>query len=120
MRHAWLLLLIAGCVKRAPDGTVLRALPSCETNGKSVRARPLEDAVTPCLRLLAQEPADSSRSLLGLSTNEQGRVTRVCLVGSSQDSDSRFLNCVADQLERAAPALPANQRELVWTLNVSY
>lgn len=115
-----LVLLLAACVKRAPDGSVLRALPSCETNGRSVRARPLEDVVTPCLRLLGLEPSDSSRSLLGLTTDGQGRITRVCVAGSTHDRDSRFLNCVADQLERAAPVLPPNAHELVWTLNVSY
>ncbi len=114
------LLIVAACVKRAPDGTVLRALPACETNGRSVQSRPLEDAVQPCMRLLSVEPADTSRSILGLSTDDQARITAVCLLGSTHDADSRFLNCVADQLERAAPALPPNARELVWTLNASY
>jgi hypothetical protein len=119
-RAVFLVLILVGCVKRAPDGSVLKALPACETNGKSVRARPLEDAVQPCMRLLSAEPTDSSRSILGLSTDEQGRITTVCLLGSSHDADSRYLNCVADQLEKASPVLPPNARELVWTLNVSY
>jgi hypothetical protein len=72
------------------------------------------------MRLLAKEQSDSSRSILGLTTDEQGRITTVCLQGSSQEADSAYLNCVADQLERASPVLPPNQRELVWTLNVSY
>ncbi|MFZ5444069.1 MAG: hypothetical protein ACOZQL_28965 [Myxococcota bacterium] len=119
-RGVVLVLALAACVKRAPDGTVLRNLPLCETNGRTVRARPLEDAVTPCLRLLGLEPTDSSRSLLGLTTDGNGRITRVCVAGSTHERDSRFLNCVADQLERASPVLPANAHELVWTLNVSY
>lgn len=113
-------LILSSCVKRAPDGSVLKALPKCEREGQVVRARPLEDAVQSCLRLLSAEPVDSSRSILGLSTDEQGRITTVCLLGSSHDADSRYLNCVADQLEHASPVLPPNQRELVWTLNVAY
>ncbi len=121
MRRALLAaLFLVSCARRAPDGAVLRALPRCEANGPSVEARPLEDSVQPCMRLLAIEPVDSSRSMLGLSTDDAGRITRVCLVVSTQEADSRFLNCVADQLERATPALPPNQVERVWTLNASY
>ncbi|MFT3707805.1 MAG: hypothetical protein QM817_09105 [Archangium sp.] len=117
---ALLLVVVSGCVKRLPDGTVLRSLPKCEKQGRSVRAKPLDEAVQPCMRLLTLEPVDSSRSLIGLSTDEKGKIARVCLAGSTHDSDSRFLNCVADQLEAAAPILPPNQECLVWTLNVGY
>lgn len=109
----------AGCVKRAPDGTVLRRIPKCESQGRAVRAKPLEEAVQSCMRLLSLDPVDSSRTLLGLSTDENGKVSTVCVVGSTHDDDSRFLNCVADQL-LTVTAMPANQQHLVWTLNVSF
>lgn len=119
-RHLLILILVAAsCVKRAPDGTVLRRIPRCDTQGRSVRARPLDEAVQSCLRLLSIDPADSSRTLLGLSTDEHGKVSTVCLVGSTHDSDSRFLNCVADQV-LTVTAMPPSQQNLVWTLNVSY
>lgn len=114
------LLVLSACVKRAPDGTVLRRLPKCEKQGRGVRARPLDEAVQSCMRLLTSEPVDSSRSLLGLTTNENGKITRVCVAGSTHESDSRFLNCVADQLEQAPNVLPPNEACLVWTLNVGY
>lgn len=115
------LLCLSGCVKRAPDGTVLRRIPHCETQGRSVRARPLDEAVQSCTRLLAIEGSDASRSLLGLTTDKAGRVSDVCIVGSTHDADSRFLNCVADQLLAASVALPPDQTTpLVWTLNLSY
>ena len=75
---ACLALFLGACVKRAPDGSVLRALPHCDHQGAAVRARPLEDAVSSCMRLLTQEPVDSSRTLLGLTTDDQGRITEVC------------------------------------------
>jgi hypothetical protein len=109
----------AGCVKRAPDGTVLRRIPRCESQGRSVRAKPLEEAVQSCMRLLSFDPVDSSRTLMGLSTDENGKISTVCLVGSTHDADSRYLNCVADQLMTVS-AMPPSQQNLVWTLNVSY
>lgn len=115
-----LVLSVLGCVKRAPDGTVLRRLPKCDQQGRGVRARPLDEAVQPCMRFLSQEPVDSSRSLLGLTTDASGKITRVCVAGSTHEADSRFLNCVADQLEQAPNVLPPNEACLVWTLNVSY
>ena len=122
MRLALLVVctLSLSCVKRAPDGTVLRRVPSCGAQGKSVRAKPLDEAVHPCMRLLSIEPVDSSRTLLGLSTDADGRIAQICLVGSTHEADSRFLNCLVDQLERTSPVLPPNQKTLVWTVNVSY
>jgi hypothetical protein len=108
---ALLLVLCSACVK---------GIPKCETQGRGVRARPLEEAVQPCMRLLTSEPVDSSRSLIGLTTDPNGKISRVCLAGSTHESDSKFLKCVVEQLEQAPAVLPPNQQCLIWTLNVGY
>lgn len=117
---AWALVLFVACVRRGADGQSLDRLDPCQTSGRSVSAPQLDEAIEPCRRHLLRAPSDSVRAFLGLSTDDEGRVNRVCLYASSEAADSPFLVCVRDQLQHAPAALPGDLRDASWSLSLEY
>lgn len=115
-----LVMVLSGCARRMPDGSVIQPLPRCEHPSRGVVSHVLEDAANTCRRWLDGESGDVSRSFLGVDTGPTGRVTRVCVNVSSEASDSRFLTCVVDEVKASYPDLPPNRIEAEWQLTLSY
>lgn len=94
----------------APIGELPAEAPRLKS---SPRRAILGRYVRRCYRalLVADHEYDDTHHVFGLTTDDGGAVTRVCLVGTSADPDGYFVACVADELERERPILEPNLDE---------
>lgn len=127
-------VVVAGCsgVKVVP-GRQMTQLPQglvwCGARSQRVE-RPAEaapgafpeEAFRHCSAVLRDEDpsvtddAWEGSMVFGLTTDDVGRVTEVCLWGANFGDPTRYVSCVADVLRTYQPALPAQLKKARYTV----